>query len=355
MGVACREVTPCNERRLAVLGGGSWGTALAILLARQGQDVYLWIRDATLAERVRQTRVNEVYLPGIPLPEQVQVGSDLAKAISECLCLLAVIPTQFIREVARDIVHRVTREHVLLNASKGLEVGSCYRPSQIWVEEIPALKGRLAVLSGPNHAEEVAIGVPSSSVVASAEKGLAESFQELLMGPTFRVYTNPDLVGVEVSGALKNVIAIGAGISDGLGFGDNTKAALITRGLAEIARLGVKLGAQPLTFTGLAGMGDLVATCTSMHSRNRRLGEAIGRGRPLVEALASSRMVVEGVSTTRAALDLARRVGVEMPITQAVYGVLFEGVDPRAAVAELMRRGPRSELDAFLSDGVSYE
>lgn len=335
--------------QVAVVGAGGWGTALAVMLARAGRRVTLWARRPQHAARLAAQRVNEPYLPGIPIPAGVRVSADLEEAAQAPFILLAV-PSQAVRATWRALAPHLGVGHTVAIAAKGLEIGTGLRLSQVIASEPgPLPPSRIAVLSGPNHAEEVGRGLPTTSVVAASDPRTGEAWQELLMNSSFRVYTNDDVIGVELGGALKNVIALGAGISDGLGFGDNTKAALITRGLAEMARLGAALGARVLTFSGLSGMGDLIATCTSEHSRNARAGRAIGAGTPPEEVVAGTPMVIEGIPTCRAALQLARAAGVEMPITEAVGAVLFDGKPPRQAVSELMGRGPKDELAAILA------
>lgn len=334
----------------AVIGAGGWGTALAILLAGKGVTVRLWARRREQAKELAQARENRAYLPGVPLPETIECTADLAAAVAGAPDVILAVPSQAVREVTRALAAHLKPDQALLNTAKGLERTSLRRLSEVIAAELgPSAGDRLAVLSGPSHAEEAARGIPTTAVVASASPSCAERFQALLMGPSFRLYTNSDLVGVELGGSLKNIIALAAGISDGLGFGDNTKAALVTRGLAEISRLGLQLGAQAATFAGLAGMGDLIATCTSPHSRNARAGREIGRGRPWREVVAASPMVVEGIPTTEAAVQLAKSCGVEMPIAEKVHAVLFAGEEPLRAVAALMSRDAKDELAAILS------
>lgn len=332
-----------SSPRLGVVGAGGWGTALAVLVARKGIDVTLWSRRSEHVSELEARRENLTYLPGVRLPESVRVTSRLEE-VARCDRLILAVPSQALRALWTRLRPLLGSEAAVLNAAKGLEAGTGLRLSQV-IEEGGFPIDRIGVLSGPNHAEEVGRGLPTTSVVAGRSRALLEEWQELLMGGTFRVYTNDDLIGVELGGALKNVIALAAGICDGLGFGDNTKAAVITRGLAEMSRLGAAMGANVITFSGLSGMGDLIATSTSSHSRNTQAGLAIGRGATLEEVLRSTSMVIEGIPTCRAALELAAAHGVEMPITKAVAQVLFEGMSPRAAVAELMGRGPKGELE----------
>lgn len=335
-------------RRVAVIGGGSWGTALTLALAENCPQVDLWVRRPELCRSIRETGINHDYLPGIKLPVNITVTSNLEAAVRDKDVLVLVVPSHTVRTIARQIAPDIKRNTIVISCAKGLEEDTLQRMSEILQEELPHCQP--AVLSGPNHAEEVGRLIPSATVVSAHSRIVAETVQDLFMTRFFRVYTNPDFLGVEICGALKNVIALGAGISDGLGFGDNTKAALITRGLTEIARLGMKIGANPLTFAGLAGIGDLVVTCTSQHSRNRTFGMELGKGRKLEEILAGMRMVAEGVRTTRVAWQLAELHGVEMPITQQTYEVLFRQKDPRLAVEDLMRRGRRHEMEEIVSD-----
>lgn len=335
---------------IAVMGAGSWGTALAVHLAGKGYGVKLWARSPERARQLAETRENKKYLPGVYLSPRIEISSDLALVLQDARVVVLAVPSQSVREVAGLLRPLLRSCCYLVNTAKGLENQTCLRLSQVILEELPEFAGRLAVLSGPSHAEEVSRGIPTAVVVAALDRETAECIQDLFMASSFRVYTNSDLVGVELGGALKNVIALGTGIAEGLGFGDNTKAALITRGLAEIARLGVALGANPLTFLGLTGVGDLVVTATSVHSRNRRAGILLGQGFSLQETLQKVGMVVEGIKTTAAARKLAFRYGIEMPITEQTYQVLFAGLPPRAAVSNLMLRSKRHEVEeAFIN------
>jgi glycerol-3-phosphate dehydrogenase (NAD(P)+) len=334
-------------KNVAVIGAGSWGTALTLALAENCSQVDLWARRAELCRAIRENRENPDYLPGVLIPPQVVVTSDLEAAVYKKTALILVVPSHTVRNIARQIAPLVNSGTLVVSCAKGVEEDTNQRMSEILQQELPGCE--VAILSGPNHAEEVGRKIPSATVLSAEKRVIAEAAQDLFMTRFLRVYTNPDLVGVELGGALKNVIALGAGISDGLGFGDNTKAALMTRGLTEIARLGMKMGADPLTFAGLSGIGDLMVTCSSSHSRNRNLGIEIGRGRKLAEILAGMRMVVEGVRTTRAAWQLAERHQVEMPITQQAYNVLFADKDPRQAVVDLMQRGRRHEMEEIVS------
>jgi len=328
-------------RRVAVLGGGSWGTALAAHLTRSGHEVRLWMRDEALARRIREEAESPAFLPGVRLPEGIGATTDLQGAVVECEVALVVIPSAYCRNVYRRLRTALPPGALLVSATKGIEADSLCRMSEVASAEAP--DHPFAVLSGPSFALEVAREQPTAVVVASREPAAAEAFQRALSSRTFRAYSSDDVIGVELAGALKNVIAIAAGIIDGLGYGTNTVAALVTRGLAEITRLVVALGGRADTLAGLAGLGDLVLTCTGGLSRNRRLGQSLGRGRRLEEALQETRMVAEGVGTTLAACALARRAGIEMPIAEQMRAVLYEGKPPRQGVDELMLRSLKRE------------
>lgn len=331
-------------RRATVFVAGSWGTALATVLADNGLDVLLWTRDERHAAQLNDSRMNEKYVPGVPLPDNIRATANMEEAVAHGDALVFVAPSSATRSVARAAQPFVRSEQLIVHATKGFETDSLSRMSRVIAEELPqCAAGDIVVLSGPSHAEEVICRSPTTVVVASGNQARAEATQDLFFTPDFRVYTNPDVAGVEIAGALKNIIAIGAGMSDGLGFGDNAKAALLTRGLAEISRLGVAMGANPLTFAGLAGVGDLVVTCTSRHSRNWRAGHALAQGQPLEDVLRQMGMVVEGVKTTKAAVSLGREHGVELPIAAELHAVLFDGKNPRAAVEDLMGRGRTRE------------
>jgi glycerol-3-phosphate dehydrogenase (NAD(P)+) len=328
----------------AVLGAGSWGTALAWLLGRGRRTVHLWCRDPERAIAIQRERVNARYLPGVILPPSVLVDASLVSAAEEAALVVVAVPVAALRAVLAALAPCLGPGTALLIAAKGLEEATGLRVSEVTAAVLgPAWAERVAVLSGPNLAAELVRELPTTSVVAGRDREVTARCQEWLATPFFRVYTNADLTGVELGGALKNVIAIAAGISDGLGFGDNTKAAILTRGLAEMARLATACGARPETLMGLSGLGDLVATCASGLSRNHRLGQAIGAGQDLPAALAALGQVAEGVATAAAARGLARERAVEVPITDAVYAVLHESADPRAAVASLMSRRFRDE------------
>ena len=332
--------------KIAVVGAGSWGTALATVLDRKGLKLNLWIREDELLETVEDTRENTMYLPGVKLGGNIRPTGDMEECISGCEVIIFSVPSHVLRNVAGSIAPSIKRSQRIVNVAKGLDTGTLKRLSQILQETLP--ENPVAVMSGPSHAEEVGKGIPTTVVAASPDRKMAEYVQDLFMAPTFRVYTNPDIIGVETGGALKNVIALGAGISDGLGYGDNTKAALMTRGIVEIARLGVKMGAKSTTFAGLSGIGDLIVTCTSMHSRNRRAGIQIGQGKNLEEVLGGTHMVVEGVKATQAAYELSVLHGIEMPITRELYNVLFEGADVRKSVENLMLRSKTHETEEIV-------
>ena len=332
--------------RVAVLGAGSWATALAVLLAAKGYAVRMWTRRDDLAAEINQKRENSRYLSGVRITGHIEAFTRLEDVLADTGILLFSVPSQAFREILRLCRPYLSPDKVYINTAKGIEEKELCRMSEVFVQEAGAeLLPRYVFLSGPSHAEEVGRDLPTAVVMSSVRAETAEYAQELFMGKNFRAYTNPDLTGVELGAALKNIIALGTGIAEGLGFGDNTKAALMTRGMAEISRLGAAMDSNPLTFAGLAGIGDLIVTCTSMHSRNRRAGIAIGKGKSLAEALKEVDMVVEGVTTTRAAHRLAKRFNVEMPITEQIYQVLFKGLSPAVAVDNLMSRGKTREVE----------
>lgn len=323
---------------IGIVGAGAWGTAISLVASDNQHNVLLWALEPEVVQEINATHANERFLPGAMLGGNV-VATGSLDDLRACQMIILATPTQYIRPVLGrlDLVDRV-----VVNLAKGIEIGTHYRVSEI-VREVAANTSSFAVLSGPSHAEEVMQRMPTTVVCASKDISVAEQVQTALSTPAFRVYTSTDVVGVEIGGALKNIIAIAAGIIDGIGLGDNTKAALISRGLAEIARLASALGAEQQTLYGLAGLGDLFVTCSSRHSRNRLVGDRIGRGETLQQITASMSAIAEGVTTTRAALELAASVGVELPITQKVAEILFEGHDPRQAIADLMMRQPRAE------------
>ncbi len=333
------------ERPVAVLGAGAWGTTLAWMLAREGNEVRLWARRPVLAADLAQGRENRDYLPGVRLPETIAVTADLAEALHAAPVAIVAIPSHGLRRIASDAASYIEEECLVICATKGLEVDTGRRMSEVLQEILGHRRARLVALSGPNLSGEIAAGMPAVSVAASADPEAAVAAQALLSNSLFRVYTNPDIIGVEFCGAMKNVIALGAGISDGLGYGANAKAALLTRGMAEIRRLGLRHGAREATFSGIAGIGDLIATCSSPLSRNWTVGYRIGRGESPGEVKASMRHVAEGIATAAAARGQAQATGVETPITDGVYRVLYEGSAPADEVRTLMARRWRAEED----------
>lgn len=331
------------ERKIAVLGAGSWGTALAVNLSGKGHQVKVWDVNQSHLDCLREDRENKKYLPGVAFNDRIHIRDHVEEAIKDSDIVLFSAPAQHFRSALTAALPYLKKDMVLVNVAKGIEQKSLKRLSEIAAEIYP--EARYVVLSGPSHAEEVGMGLPTTVVAASEDRNLAEYVQDVFMNERFRVYSNSDVVGVELGGALKNTIALGAGISDGMGFGDNAKAALMTRGIREIARLGVKLGGQATTFAGLSGIGDLIVTCTSMHSRNRRCGIMIGEGMKPSQATEKVGMVVEGMYTTEAAYELAKKNGVEMPITEQIYEVINERTDARDAVMALMSRQKKHESE----------
>lgn len=331
--------------KVAVLVAGSWGTALASVLAYNELEVVAWTRSAEQAKEINEEHSNNRYLPDIKLSPRLRATTDMGEAVSGATAVLIVAPSSAMREVSRQLKSFWIEDMLIIHATKGFETESLKRMSTVISEELGCDEGSVVVLSGPSHAEEVIQMRPTTVVVASSDSKAAAAVQDLFMNSYFRVYTNRDMIGVELAGALKNIIALGAGMSDGLGFGDNAKAALLTRGLAEISRIGVEMGANPLTFAGLAGIGDLVVTATSRHSRNWRAGSLLGQGKGLEEVLASMGMVVEGIRTTKAAHAISAKYGVQMPIADQLYHVLFKDRDPRSAVEALMGRDPKTEME----------
>lgn len=326
--------------KIAVLGAGGFGIALAVMTAKQGYDVTLWSTFEAEVAHLKQKRENERLLPGVHLPESVALTTDVG-CVKGCELVIFAVPSGALPQVAKQFAGTIEPETVVVNVGKGLEETSLKRLSEILKETLP--DNRVVVLSGPSHAEEVARGVPTTVVAASTDHAAAEFVQDALMNPSLRIYVNDDVVGVELGGALKNIIALAAGIIDGLGLGDNSKAALMTRGITEMARLGVRLGARTETFAGLSGIGDLIVTCTSMHSRNRRAGILIGQGKPAEEAIREVGMTVEGYRSALCAYRLAQSVGVEMPIVNEVYRVLYEGKSAKDALVDLMGRPKKHE------------
>jgi len=330
--------------KVSVIGTTSWGTTLAIILAQNGSDVFLWTRTWAEAELLKKDGQNIRFLAGHLFSDNLHVTASLDEAIPNSNVIVIGVPSQTFGENVEAFIPFLTDPCIVLSATKGLERLSGKRMSEILLEKLPvSFHGKIGVLSGPNLSREVVQGKPSSTVVASGHESVAKEIQDILGTPTFRVYTNADVTGVELGGALKNIIAIGSGINDGLGYGDNAKAAFITRGLAEITRLSVAAGANPTTMSGLAGIGDLIATCASPLSRNRYVGEQLALGHKLSDIMSSMDNVAEGIYTTSAALELATRLGVDMPITSITSQILFEDLDVSAAVTQLMGRAPRPE------------
>jgi glycerol-3-phosphate dehydrogenase (NAD(P)+) len=333
-----------DEPRVAVIGAGSWGTAFAAVVADRGVPTLLWARREELAAAIADRHENPDYLPGLPLPAALSATHDLERALAGAGVVVMGVPSHAYRATFRDVLPFLGAGVPVVSLCKGIEQDTLQRMSEVMIEEGDLGPDRVAVLSGPNLAKEVVQGQPSATVVACVDARVAERLQSAFMGRTFRVYTNPDVTGVELGGSMKNVVAIAAGIAAGMGFGDNARASLITRGLAEIARLGQALGGNPLTFAGLAGMGDLVATCYSPLSRNRTVGEQLGKGRRLDDIVGEMHMVAEGVKTSRPLCTIAERHGVEVPIAEHVVKALYEGLDPKEMVRSLMLRQAKPEL-----------
>jgi len=332
------------EERIAVVGTGSWGTTLAILLSQKGLKVALWARDEEERKALETDRENRRFLPGIPFPTGLAVTDSASRALRGATIVLMVVPAQTMRSNLQRLKDEISPEAVVVSCAKGLEMGSALRMTQVVEQELGEGRNPVGALSGPNLSREIARGLPASTVVACRDVAAAKRARDLLMTPRFRAYSHDDVVGVELGGALKNIVAIGAGASDAFGCGDNAKATFVTRGLAEITRLGVAVGANPLTFSGLAGIGDLFTTCVSRQSRNHSVGQELARGRTREEIEASMSMVAEGIWTVGAARELAARHGVEMPIAEQVYQVLFRGKDPHDVFVDLMLREAKHEL-----------
>lgn len=336
--------------RVAVIGGGSWGTTLARLLALKGLEVSLWAREKEVVSAIHKKRENTVFLPGIRLPESLKATQEMEEALEGKEIILMVVPSQHYREVLTRMRPSLNGSQILVTATKGIENETLMIMSQVTEDVVPGLfTDTFSCLAGPSFAKEVCQGFPTAVTIASKDQGLGKTLQTLFSTDYFRAYVSDDIVGAQLAGALKNVIAIAAGASDGLGFGHNARAALITRGLAEIRRLGVAMGAHPMTFAGLAGVGDLVLTCTGDLSRNRTVGLQVGKGMNIQEITSHMKMVAEGVKTTKSAYQLSKKMGVEMPITEQVYQILYEGKQPREAVRELMKRTLKWELDLALA------
>jgi glycerol-3-phosphate dehydrogenase (NAD(P)+) len=330
---------------VGIMGAGSWGTALALLLHKNGHQVTVWSISEEEVEMLSERREHVSKLPGVKIPEDMAFTTDMEQAAKGKDLIVLAVPSPFTRSTARKMNPYVAKGQIIVDVAKGIEESTLMTLSQQIEEEIP--QAEVAVLSGPSHAEEVGRGLPTIVVVGARRKEIAEYLQDVFMNEVFRVYISPDMRGMELGGSLKNVIALAAGIADGLGYGDNTKAALITRGIAEIARLGVKMGGAVESFTGLTGIGDLIVTCASVHSRNRKAGYLIGQGRTMQEAMDEVQMVVEGVYSAKAAVKLGKKYGVSLPIIDKVSEVLFEGKDPGEAVNELMLRDGRPEHQAL--------
>lgn len=338
--------------KVCVLGAGSWGSALALVLAKKGYEVMMWTLNKEQADKINRTKENIDYLPGILLPNNITVTTNIEEAVKDSKIIVLAVPSQAIRSVSSQIKPFIKDEQILVDVAKGLEKGSGLRLSEVCKQELP--NNPYVTLSGPSHAEEVARDIPTTVVVASEDLKIAQTVQDIFMSPKFRVYTNPDIVGVELGGALKNIIAFGAGVCDGLGLGDNAKAALMTRGIKEISRLGDAMGANVSTFAGLSGIGDLIVTCTSMHSRNRRAGILIGQGKSLDETLKEVKMVVEGITATEVAYKVAKELNVDMPITNAIYSVLYKGSSANEVVIELMMRNKTHEMEEVVNEKLGF-
>jgi len=334
-----------NFLNIAVLGAGSWGTTLAVLLARKGHCVSLWAHRPEFARQLSAERENRRYLEGVAFPANLRVTDSIVDAVTHASMIVTAVPSQALRETAEQLRGISMQGRIIVNVAKGIELRTGKRMSEVLLETLPDLvPSQVSALYGPSHAEEVSKELPTTVVASSPSQETAEKIQDAFRTSMFRVYTNTDIVGVEIAGSVKNVIAIAAGISDGIGYGDNAKAAIITRGLAEISRLCERLGGDPVTVSGLSGIGDLVVTCLSRHSRNRYVGEEIGKGRSLDDVVSHMDMVAEGVLTSKSVYDLSRTCGVEMPITQAVYEMLFEQKPVLQATLDLMTREPKTEI-----------
>ena len=329
--------------KITLCGGGSWGTAIARLLSNKGHELNFYIRNKEVLEDIRKNKENTKYLPGAKFEKEINLTNNLDSVLEDIVVFIIAVPTSSIREVLTSIKDKISKDVIIVNLSKGIEVESLDRISEISSEILK--DNPFVALSGPSHAEEVGKDIPTTLVASSENLKVAQTIQHEFSTPIFRIYTNPDLVGVEMGGALKNIIALAAGMNDGLAYGDNSKAALMTRGIYEMSKLGISLGANSHTFNGLSGIGDLIVTCTSMHSRNRRAGILIGEGKSMEEACNEVGQVVEGVKTVKSAYKLAKLKNIEMPITKALYKVLYEGYDPNKAVYELMTRENKDEIE----------
>ena len=333
--------------KISVIGSGGWGIALAILLHENGHNLTIWSFDKKEVEELKETRQNKAKLPNILIPNDIEVTNDLKGAVDNKDILVLAVPSKAIRSVSKSLKDIIKDNQIIVNVAKGLEEDTLKTMTDIIEEELKEKNPQVAVLSGPSHAEEVGKGIPTTCVVSAHNKELTLYLQNIFMNPSFRVYTSPDMIGVEIGGALKNVIALAAGIADGLNYGDNTKAALITRGIKEISTLGVAMGGEQSTFYGLTGLGDLIVTCASMHSRNRRAGILLGQGKTLDEAIKEVNMVVEGVYSAKSALMAAKKYNVEIPIIEQVNAVLFENKNAAEAVNELMIRDKKLEIQSW--------
>jgi len=332
-------------QKIAIIGTTSWGITLGLTLANKGLEVRLWARTEREANQLRKKGPNPTQFPDATFPAQLIVTSQIAEALDDVKAVVLAVPSPTMRQNISQVESHLTKSTLVVSAAKGLEIGSNKRMSQVIAEEInPRFRSNICVLSGPNLAREVLRNLPAAAVVAAEDNNTARKAQRLLTTPNFCIFTNTDVIGVELGGALKNIIALGAGIADGLGYGDNAKAAFMTRGLTEITALGMALGANPLTFSGLAGLGDVIATCTSPLSRNHYVGTELAKGRPLAEITDSMTEVAEGINTTLVAQNMAQQIGLEMPITDKIYEVLYEGADPKQAAADLMGGGVKHEL-----------
>lgn len=324
------------------LGGGSFGTALGILLANKGNKVSIYDRDKSVVDDININRKNDKYIKELKIPKSVTAYNNLDEALEDTKYVVLAVPSHVIRTASKSLKGKIDKDVIVVSIAKGIEEGTNLRLSEVIEEELP--NNKVVILSGPSHAEEVAFDIPTTVVVSSKDEKASNEVQDLFMTKEFRVYTNDDLVGVEIGGAVKNIIALAAGVCDGIGYGDNSKAALMTRGMAEIVRIGIKLGGKPETFLGLTGMGDLIVTCTSLHSRNRRAGYLIGQGETVDEAIKDVGMVVEGIKACRAFYELKEKLDIEMPITDVLYKVLFKNKNAKDAVVELMEREKKNEI-----------
>lgn len=328
---------------ITVAGGGSWGTAMARLISNKGHKVSFYIRNIKVCKDIEKNKENSKYLPGAKFEKTISIYNNLKDSVKGAEIIVLAVPTSAIRSLLSPLKNFIDKDVIIVNLSKGIEVDTLDRISQVCKEILP--ENPFVALSGPSHAEEVGFDIPTTVVAASLDSHYANIIQEEFSTDTFRIYTNTDLIGVEIGGALKNIIALAAGISDGLGFGDNTKAALMTRGMYEMSKMGLALGANPHTFNGLTGMGDLIVTCTSMHSRNRRAGILIGQGKSIDQAIKEVGQVVEGIKTTKSCYELAKKYQIEMPISQSLYQVLYNNKDPKEAVNILMTRKKKEEIE----------